>query len=66
MTHTDGKLKPLKAAKKEAKVLDDEDKARIAKQREVERELKDAKNQVAKKKGPLKLSSQGLKKSGKK
>ncbi|KAK7952013.1 hypothetical protein PG997_004611 [Apiospora hydei] len=60
-----GKVKPLKAPKKVAKDLDDEDKAFQEKQRA------DAKARAemaakAKGKGPLNAGTQGIKKSGKK
>jgi len=58
-----GKQKPLKAAKKEAKELDDEDKALHAKQREEQKKLKEMAAKAAGK-GPL--VSGGIKKSGKK
>ncbi|KAL4945032.1 hypothetical protein BDV06DRAFT_219703 [Aspergillus oleicola] len=60
-----GKVKPLKAAKKEKKELDDDDLAFQEKQRadaKAKKELMDK----AKGKGPLNTGSQGIKKSGKK
>ncbi|KAI0016477.1 translation machinery associated TMA7 [Xylariomycetidae sp. FL0641] len=58
-----GKVKPLKAAKKDKKDLDDDDKAYLEKKKADEK----ARAEMAKKaqgKGPL--SSGGIKKSGKK
>ncbi|KAI1096091.1 translation machinery associated TMA7 [Rostrohypoxylon terebratum] len=60
-----GKVKPLKAPKKQNKDLDDEDKAFLEKKRADEK----ARAEMAKKaggKGPLNSGSQGIKKSGKK
>ncbi|OJJ00415.1 hypothetical protein ASPVEDRAFT_81988 [Aspergillus versicolor CBS 583.65] len=60
-----GKVKPLKAAKKEKKDLDEDDLAFKEKQRaeaKAKKELLDK----AKGKGPLNTGSQGIKKSGKK
>ncbi|KAL4928381.1 translation machinery-associated protein 7 [Aspergillus undulatus] len=60
-----GKVKPLKAAKKEKKELDEDDLAFQEKQRaeaKAKKELMDK----AKGKGPLNTGSQGIKKSGKK
>ncbi|KAL4958282.1 translation machinery associated TMA7 [Aspergillus filifer] len=60
-----GKVKPLKAAKKERKELDEDDLAFQEKQRadaKAKKELMDK----AKGKGPLNTGSQGIKKSGKK
>ncbi|KAF7115966.1 hypothetical protein CNMCM5793_003799 [Aspergillus hiratsukae] len=60
-----GKAKPLKAAKKEKKDLDDEDLAFKERQRaeaKAKKELLDK----AKGKGPLNTGQQGIKKSGKK
>ncbi|KAB8240166.1 translation machinery-associated protein 7 [Aspergillus flavus] len=60
-----GKVKPLKAAKKEKKELDEDDLAFKEKQRaeaKAKKELLDK----AKGKGPLNTGSQGIKKSGKK
>ena len=58
-----GKKKPLKAAKKDAKELDDDDKALHAKQREEQKKLKEMAGKASGK-GPL--VSGGIKKSGKK
>ncbi|KAJ5287554.1 hypothetical protein N7478_003240 [Penicillium angulare] len=61
-----GKVKPLKAAKKEKKDLDDEDLAFHEKQR-ADAAAKKAMMESAKgKKGPLNTGQQGIKKSGKK
>ncbi|KAJ4155922.1 hypothetical protein LMH87_001144 [Akanthomyces muscarius] len=60
-----GKKAPLKAKKKVATELDSDDERRIEKQREDARKLKEAQGQATGK-GPLKLSSHGLKKSAKK
>ncbi|GAB1318711.1 Translation machinery-associated protein 7 [Madurella fahalii] len=60
-----GKAKPLKAPKKGAKELDDDDKAFLEKKRAEEK----AKKELAAKaggKGPLNTGAQGIKKSGKK
>ncbi|RAL15533.1 translation machinery-associated protein 7 [Aspergillus homomorphus CBS 101889] len=60
-----GKVKPLKAAKKAQKDLDEDDLAFKEKQRadaKAKKELMDK----AKGKGPLNTGSQGIKKSGKK
>ncbi|KAL4885081.1 translation machinery associated TMA7 [Aspergillus karnatakaensis] len=60
-----GKVKPLKAAKKEKKELDDDELAFKEKQRadaKAKKELADK----AKGKGPLNTGAQGIKKSGKK
>ncbi|KAB8272128.1 hypothetical protein BDV24DRAFT_132752 [Aspergillus arachidicola] len=60
-----GKVKPLKAAKKEKKELDEDDLAFKERQRaeaKAKKELLDK----AKGKGPLNTGSQGIKKSGKK
>ncbi|KAF5867292.1 hypothetical protein ETB97_000061 [Aspergillus alliaceus] len=60
-----GKVKPLKAAKKDKKELDDEDLAFKERQRaeaKAKKELMDK----AKGKGPLNTGAQGIKKSGKK
>ncbi|OIW28570.1 translation machinery associated TMA7 [Coniochaeta ligniaria NRRL 30616] len=59
-----GKAKPLKAAKKDKRELDDEDKAFLEKKRAEEK----AKKELAAKagKGPLNTGAQGIKKSGKK
>lgn len=58
-----GKKKPMKAPKKEAKDLDDDDMALKAKMKEQQKALEAAKL-LAAKKGPL--VSGGIKKSGKK
>ncbi|OJJ61100.1 hypothetical protein ASPSYDRAFT_87654 [Aspergillus sydowii CBS 593.65] len=60
-----GKVKPLKAAKKEKKDLDDDDLAFKEKQRAEAKAKKDLLDK-AKGKGPLNTGSQGIKKSGKK
>ncbi|KAI0176406.1 translation machinery associated TMA7 [Hypoxylon sp. FL1284] len=60
-----GKVKPLKAAKKQNKELDEDDKAYLEKKRADEK----ARAEMAKKaggKGPMNSGSQGIKKSGKK
>ncbi|OTB08715.1 hypothetical protein M426DRAFT_7439 [Hypoxylon sp. CI-4A] len=60
-----GKIKPLKAPKKQNKDLDDEDKAFHEKKRADEK----ARAEMAKKaggKGPMNSGNQGIKKSGKK
>ncbi|KAB8255246.1 translation machinery associated TMA7 [Aspergillus pseudonomiae] len=60
-----GKVKPLKAAKKEKKELDDDDlafKERQKAEAKAKKELMDK----AKGKGPLNTGAQGIKKSGKK
>ncbi|OJJ51509.1 hypothetical protein ASPZODRAFT_127591 [Penicilliopsis zonata CBS 506.65] len=60
-----GKVKPLKAAKKEKKELDDEDLAFKERQRAEAKAKKDLMDK-AKGKGPLNTGQQGIKKSGKK
>ncbi|KAL5002338.1 translation machinery associated TMA7 [Aspergillus recurvatus] len=60
-----GKVKPLKAAKKEKKELDDDDLAFKEKQRAEARAKKEL-MEKAKGKGPLNTGNQGIKKSGKK
>ncbi|KAL6235793.1 translation machinery associated TMA7 [Aspergillus navahoensis] len=60
-----GKIKPLKAAKKEKKELDEDDLAFKEKQR-AEAKAKKELLEKAKGKGPLNTGSQGIKKSGKK
>ncbi|KAE8360665.1 translation machinery associated TMA7 [Aspergillus caelatus] len=60
-----GKVKPLKAAKKDKKELDDDDLAFKEKQRAEAKAKKDLLDK-AKGKGPLNTGSQGIKKSGKK
>ncbi|KAJ9151051.1 hypothetical protein NKR19_g5033 [Coniochaeta hoffmannii] len=60
-----GKAKPLKAAKKDKKELDEDDKAFLEKKRAEEK----ARKELAAKaggKGPLNTGAQGIKKSGKK
>jgi len=58
-----GKKKPLKAAKKQAKDLDEDDLAHLAKKKEEQKAL-EAMKQKAAGKGPL--TGGGIKKSGKK
>lgn len=58
-----GKKKPLKAPKKQAKDMDDDDMAFKQKQKEEQRALESMKTKAAGK-GPL--TSGGIKKSGKK
>ncbi|EOO00917.1 putative coiled-coil domain-containing protein [Phaeoacremonium minimum UCRPA7] len=60
-----GKVKPLKAAKKEKKDMDDDDKAFLEKKRADEKARKEMADK-AKGKGPLNSGAQGIKKSGKK
>ncbi|KKK19237.1 hypothetical protein P175DRAFT_0531211 [Aspergillus ochraceoroseus IBT 24754] len=60
-----GKVKPLKAAKKEKKDLDDDDIAFQEKQRAEAKARKDLMDK-AKGRGPLNTGQQGIKKSGKK
>ncbi|CAK7239433.1 MAG: Translation machinery-associated protein 7 [Sporothrix thermara] len=60
-----GKVKPLKAAKKEKKELDEDDKAFLEKKRADEKARKELADK-AKGKGPLNTGTQGIKKSGKK
>ena len=60
-----GKAKPLKAAKKDTKVLDDDDLAFLEKKRADEKARKELADK-AKGKGPLNTGNQGIKKSGKK
>ncbi|EED19580.1 coiled-coil domain-containing protein, putative [Talaromyces stipitatus ATCC 10500] len=60
-----GKAKPLKAAKKEKKELDEDDLAFKERQR-AEAKAKKELLEKAKGKGPLNTGSQGIKKSGKK
>ncbi|KAK2038253.1 translation machinery associated TMA7 [Colletotrichum somersetense] len=60
-----GKAKPLKAAKKQAKEMDEDDLAFLEKKRAEEK----ARKELAAKaggKGPLNTGTQGIKKSGKK
>jgi len=58
-----GKKKPLKAGKKAAKELDEDDLAKKAKERETQKALKEMATKAAGK-GPL--ATGGIKKSGKK
>ncbi|KAE8349713.1 translation machinery associated TMA7 [Aspergillus coremiiformis] len=60
-----GKVKPLKAAKKDKKELDEDELAFKEKQRADAKAKKDLMDK-AKGKGPLNTGSQGIKKSGKK
>ncbi|RAO64765.1 uncharacterized protein BHQ10_000777 [Talaromyces amestolkiae] len=60
-----GKAKPLKAAKKEKKELDEDDLAFKERQRAEAKAKKDLMDK-AKGKGPLNTGAQGIKKSGKK
>ncbi|KIH93664.1 translation machinery-associated protein 7 [Sporothrix brasiliensis 5110] len=60
-----GKVKPLKAAKKDKKELDEDDLAFLEKKRADEKARKDLADK-AKGKGPLNTGNQGIKKSGKK
>ncbi|KAL4915337.1 translation machinery associated TMA7 [Aspergillus aurantiobrunneus] len=60
-----GKVKPLKAAKKEKKDLDEDDLAFKEKQRADAKAKKEMMDK-AKGKGPLNTGNQGIKKSGKK
>ncbi|KAL4979264.1 translation machinery associated TMA7 [Aspergillus desertorum] len=60
-----GKAKPLKAAKKEKKELDEDDLAFKERQR-AEAKAKKELMEKAKGKGPLNTGNQGIKKSGKK
>ncbi|KAJ5390665.1 Translation machinery-associated protein 7 [Penicillium cataractarum] len=61
-----GKAKPLKAAKKEKKELDDDDLAYKEKQRADAAAKKALLDATKGKKGPLNTGQQGIKKSGKK
>ncbi|RMZ81890.1 hypothetical protein DV738_g2057, partial [Chaetothyriales sp. CBS 135597] len=61
-----GKVKPLKAAKKEKKELDEEDLAFKAKQAADAKARKELADKAGKGKGPLNTGAQGIKKSGKK
>ena len=61
--HEGGKKKPLKAPKKDAKNMDEDDKAFMMKKREEEKKLKEIATKAAGK-GPL--ATGGIKKSGKK
>ncbi|EGS21228.1 uncharacterized protein CTHT_0030750 [Thermochaetoides thermophila DSM 1495] len=60
-----GKAKPLKAPKKEKRELDEEDKAFLQKQRELEKAKKELAAKAAGR-GPLSVGAHGIKKSGKK
>ncbi|KAL4820856.1 translation machinery associated TMA7 [Aspergillus spinulosporus] len=60
-----GKAKPLKAAKKEKRELDEDDLAFKEKQRAEAKARKEL-MEKAKGKGPLNTGAQGIKKSGKK
>ncbi|KAJ6083307.1 hypothetical protein PENARI_c008G01619 [Penicillium arizonense] len=61
-----GKVKPLKAAKKDKKELDEEDLAHQAKLKADAKAKKDMMEAAKGKKGPLNTGQQGIKKSGKK
>ncbi|SPO04037.1 uncharacterized protein DNG_06720 [Cephalotrichum gorgonifer] len=61
-----GKVKPLKAPKKAAKELDEDDLAFMEKKRAAEKAQKELANAAKGKKGPLNTGNQGIKKSGKK
>ncbi|KAJ5326689.1 hypothetical protein MYU51_001853 [Penicillium brevicompactum] len=61
-----GKVKPLKAAKKEKKDLDEDDLAHQAKLKADAKAKKDMMEAAKGKKGPLNTGQQGIKKSGKK
>lgn len=61
-----GKVKPLKAAKKEKKELDDDELAYREKQKADAKAKKDMMEAAKGKKGPLNTGQQGIKKSGKK
>ncbi|KAJ5104055.1 hypothetical protein N7532_004584 [Penicillium argentinense] len=61
-----GKVKPLKAAKKDKKELDEEDLAFREKQKADAKAKKDMMEAAKGKKGPLNTGQQGIKKSGKK
>ncbi|KAK7429367.1 hypothetical protein QQZ08_004180 [Neonectria magnoliae] len=60
-----GKAKPLKAAKKANKELDEDDKAFLEKKRAEEKARKEMASKAGGK-GPLNTGAQGIKKSGKK
>ncbi|EER26490.1 hypothetical protein CPC735_006620 [Coccidioides posadasii C735 delta SOWgp] len=62
---TGGKAKPLKAAKKERKELDDDDLAFRERQKAEAKARKEMADK-AKGKGPMNTGQQGIKKSGKK
>ncbi|EEQ27878.1 hypothetical protein McanMca71_008013 [Microsporum canis] len=61
-----GKVKPLKAPKKEKKELDDEDLAFREKQKADAKAKKELMEMAKGKKGPMNTGQQGIKKSGKK
>ncbi|CAG8066309.1 unnamed protein product [Penicillium salamii] len=61
-----GKVKPLKAAKKDKKELDEDDLAHQAKLKADAKAKKDMMDAAKGKKGPLNTGQQGIKKSGKK
>ncbi|PSS20281.1 hypothetical protein M430DRAFT_41611 [Amorphotheca resinae ATCC 22711] len=61
-----GKAKPLKAPKKAAKELDEEDKAFLEKQRADAKARAELAAKAKGSKGPLNTGAQGIKKSGKK
>ncbi|KAJ5235617.1 uncharacterized protein N7469_004785 [Penicillium citrinum] len=61
-----GKVKPLKAAKKEKKELDEDEIAFREKQKADAKAKKDMMEAAKGKKGPLNTGQQGIKKSGKK
>ncbi|KAM7230225.1 hypothetical protein CapIbe_018942 [Capra ibex] len=63
VSHPGGKKKPLKQPKKQAKEMDEEDKAFKQKQKEEQKKLEELKAKAAGK-GPL--ATGGIKKSGKK
>ncbi|KAJ5643745.1 uncharacterized protein N7484_006252 [Penicillium longicatenatum] len=61
-----GKVKPLKAAKKEKKELDEDELAFREKQKADAKAKKEMAESAKGKKGPLNTGQQGIKKSGKK
>ncbi|CAI7648264.1 unnamed protein product [Penicillium bialowiezense] len=61
-----GKVKPLKAAKKEKKEYDEDEKAHMDKLKADAKAKKDMIDAAKGKKGPLNTGQQGIKKSGKK
>jgi len=61
-----GKVKPLKAPKKDKKDLDDDDVAYKERLRAEAKAKKDLAEMAKGKKGPLNTGQQGIKKSGKK
>ncbi|KAJ5792892.1 uncharacterized protein N7503_008870 [Penicillium pulvis] len=61
-----GKVKPLKAAKKEKKELDEDELAFREKQKADAKAKKEMADSAKGKKGPLNTGQQGIKKSGKK